>query len=319
MKIVVLDAATLGMEEADWEPFRQKGYLTLYPLTPYETDAVVERAAGADVVLSNKVPLLGPELSVLPSLRLISVLATGFNNVDLTAARAAGVTVCNVPAYSTASTAQHAVALILELCNRVGAHDSSVRAGDWVRSSRFSYWKGDLVELEGKTVGIVGFGQIGRRVGATVAALGARVLASARRRRDAPDYPFEWADTQDIFERSDVVTLHCPQTEETTDLVNAESLRRMKRTAFLVNTARGGLVDEADLAEALDEGIIAGAAVDVLRKEPMAEDCPLRDVPNCIVTPHMAWSGRESRRRLLEETLANLDAFQRGEPRNVVS
>ncbi len=319
MKIVVLDAATLGMEDAAWEPFRQQGDLTLYPLTPYDTETIVERAAGADVVLSNKVPLLGPELSVLPSLRLISVLATGYNNVDLAAARSGGVTVCNVPAYSTASTAQHAVALILELCNRVGAHDTSVRAGDWVRSARFSYWNGDLVELEGKTVGIVGFGQIGRRVGATVAALGARVLASARRRRAAPDYPFEWADTRDIFERADVVTLHCPQTEETTDLVNAESLRAMKRTAFLVNTARGGLVDEGDLADALREGTIAGAAVDVLRKEPMEEDCPLRDVPNCIVTPHMAWSGQDSRRRLLEETLANLIAFQRGEPRNVVS
>ena len=319
MKIVVLDAATMGMEGKDWEPLRQLGDLTLFDLTPYKTAAVAERAADADVVITNKVPLLEPELAALPSLRLISILATGYNNVDLKAARTKGVTVCNVPDYSTVSTAQHAVALILELCDQVGRHEASVRAGDWVRSERFSYWHTNLVELEGKTVGIVGFGRIGRRVGAAVAAMGARVLASARRRRAAPDYPFEWAETDSLFERADVVTLHCPQTEETLELVNADRLRRMKSTAFLINTARGGLVNERHLAEALRSGEIAGAALDVLQKEPMAEDCPLRDAPRCVITPHMAWSGEASRQRLLDETLTNVKAFCEGRPRHIVN
>ncbi len=319
MKIVVLDAATLGMEDSAWEALAKEADLELVPRTPYETGAIVARAKDADVVLSNKVPLGEAELAGLPNLRLISVLATGYNNVDLDAARSRGVTVCNVPAYSTASTAQHAVALMLELCNQVGPHDRSVRDGDWVRSPDFAYWKRDLIELEGKTVGIVGFGRIGRRVGATVAAMGARVLASARRHREPPDYPFAWEDTEAIFEQADFVSLHCPQTDENLEFVNAALLRRMKPDAFLINTARGSLINEGDLARALREGRPAGAAVDVLQREPMAEDCPLRDAPNCILTPHMAWSGRESRRRLLRETVANVEAFVRGEPRNVVN
>ncbi len=319
MKIVALDAATLRMDEADWKPLREFGELVLYDRTPYETDAIVERAGDAAVVLTNKVPMGAAELGQLPSLRLISVLATGYNIIDLQAAREQDVTVCNVPAYSTASTAQHTLALMLELCNRVGLHDESVRRGDWIRSPDFAYWKRELVQFEGATVGIVGFGRIGRRVAAGAAALGARILGSAHRRRNTPeDYSFEWAETEDLFERADIVSLHCPQTPENFEFVNADLLRRMKSTAFLVNAARGTLVNERDLAAALSEGRPAGAAVDVLQREPMAPDCPLFKAPNCIITPHIAWSSRPSRLRLLEETAANIQGFSAGEPRNTV-
>ncbi len=319
MKIVALDAATLRMEDREWDPVRRFGELALYDRTPYETASIVERAAGAEVVLTNKVPLGAAEFEQLPSLRLVSVLATGYNIIDLDAARKGGVTVCNVPAYSTASTAQHTLALMLELCNRVGAHDRSVRAGDWIRSPDFAYWLADAVPLDGATVGIVGFGRIGRRVAAGAAALGANILASARRRRNAPsEYPFEWADTETIFERADIVSLHCPQTPENFEFVNAELLRRMKPTAFLINAARGTLVNEADLAAALEAGRPAGAAVDVLQREPMAPDCPLFGAPNCIITPHMAWTSRPSRLRLIEETAANVEGFLAGEAPNRV-
>jgi glycerate dehydrogenase len=253
-------------------------------------------------------------------LKFVGVLATGYNVVDIATATALGQIVCNVPTYGTATTAQHAVALILELCNHVGQQSASVHAGDWVRSTLFSYWDQAPRELASMTVGIVGFGTIGRRVAATVHTMGAKVLASARTERDAPDYDgFEWASNEAIFERADLVSLHCPETAENHGFVNAALLATMKPGALLVNTARGGLICEASLAQALRSGTLAGAALDVLRQEPMAENCPLLGVPNCLMTPHVAWASEPARQRLLATSVDNLRQYLLGQPVNVVS
>jgi len=320
MKITVLDAATLDFPADAWAGFRALGELVLHPLTPNDPAAIRQNCAGAQIVLTNKVPLDAATLAALPDLRLVSVLATGFNIVDAPAARARGVTVCNVPGYSTASVAQHAVALMLEWSNQVALHDQSVRAGEWVRSPKFSYWKTPLRELAGRTVGIIGYGAIGSQVGAIMHALGANVLAHARRRQNAPTWqPFAWAEVEEIFERADIISLHCPQSPENTRFVNAALLARMKPDSLLVNTSRGGLVDEAALAAALRAGRPGAAALDVVAQEPMRADCPLLGLPNCFITPHVAWASEEARRRLLATSLANARAFLAGTPQNVVN
>jgi glycerate dehydrogenase len=294
--------------------------LTLHPTTEHKLDAVLENARGADVVLTNKVPLGSDALAALTDLKLISVLATGYNIIDVMKAKARGVTVCNVPAYSTASTAQHTLALILELCNHCGLHSQSVHRGDWTRAPLFTYWKKPVVELTDLTVGMMGFGAIGRRTATILHAMGARIQACVRTPRDAPDWAgFRWVDRDELFETSDIVSLHCPQTAETTGFVNAELIARMKPGALLVNTARGGLVDESALANALQSGQLAGLAVDVLSTEPMASGNPLLGAPNCIITPHIAWASEPSRRRLLDITAGNIKAFLAGRPENVVS
>jgi len=320
MKIAVLDAATLDFPDEAWAAFRTVGEVVLHPLTPSDPAAIRAHCAGAQIVLTNKVPLDAATIAALPDLRLIGVLATGYNIIDAKAARARGVPVCNAPAYSTTAVAQHVVAMILEWTNHVALHDESVHAGDWVRSPRFSYWKTPLRELTGRTVGLIGFGSIGARVGNVVHALGANVLAHSRRRQGAPDWqPFAWAEVEEIFERADIVSLHCPQTPENTRFVNAALLARMKPDALFVNTARGGLVDEAALAAALRAGRPGAAALDVVSQEPMRADCPLLGVPNCLITPHLAWASEEARRRLLEMVLANIKAFLDGHPLNVVN
>ena len=320
MKIVVLDAATLDFPDEVWAGFRALGELVLHSLTPSDPAIIRQRCAGAQVVLTNKVPLDAATLAALPDLKLISVLATGFNIIDAKAARALNITVCNVPGYSTASVAQHAVALMLEWSNQAALHDQSVRAGDWVRCPRFSYWKTPLRELEGRTVGLIGFGAIGARVGAIAHALGAKVLAHSRGRSNPPPWaPFAWAEIGEIFESADVVSLHCPQSPENTRFVNAALLARMKPDSLLVNTSRGGLVDEPALAAALRAGRPGAAALDVITTEPMRADCPLLGLPNCFITPHLAWASEEARRRLLAMALANVRAFFGGTPLNVVN
>lgn len=319
MKIAVLDAETLGFSAEAWSSLAELGELSLYESTGSSKEAVLAHAAGAEVVLSNKVPLMGETLAELPDLKLISVLATGYNNIDLAAAQANGITVCNVPAYSSASVAQHTVALILELCHQCGLHDQSVQAGDWVHSKQFCYWKQAPIELTGLRVGLVGFGDIGRRTGAILHAMGAKVQACVRTPRDAPEWEgFEWVDRETLFATSDIVSLHCPETEENRNFVNADLLASMKQRAFLINTARGGLVDEAALAKALRQGEIAGAALDVVGVEPMATDNPLLGAPNCIITPHIAWASEPSRRRMVAITVENIRAFINKQPQNVV-
>lgn len=320
MKISVLDAQTLGFDDSVWQALADLGALTLHPTTGHRLDAVLEHAEGADVVLTNKVPLGSDALAALTDLKLISVLATGYNIIDLAEAKARGVTVCNVPAYSSASAAQHAVALILELCNHCGLHSRSVHEGDWTRAPLFTYWKKPVIELTGLTVGMMGFGAIGRRTATILHAMGARIQACVRTPRNAPDWAgFRWVDRDELFETSDIVSLHCPQTAETTGFVDAERIARMKPGAMLVNTARGGLVDESGLAKALQTGQLVGLAVDVLSAEPMAPENPLLGAPNCIITPHIAWASDPSRRRLLDISAENIKAFSAGRPQNVVS
>jgi glycerate dehydrogenase len=318
MKIVVLDGYTLAADGNSWDALLPLGEVEVYDRsTPAE---VVERACGAAVLITNKARIPAEVIDTCPQLRFIAVSATGFDCVDVEAASCRGIAVANVPEYGSDSVAQHTFALLLELCHHVGLHAAAVREGAWTRSPDFCFWKSPLIELAGKTIGIIGFGRIGRRVGALAHAFGMSVLAQSRSRSVAPLYrPFAWASVDDIFSRADVITLHCPLTVETRGLVNRERLRHVRPTAFLLNTARGGLVVEQDLADALNEGRLAGAAVDVVTQEPICPDNPLLTARNCLITPHIAWATREARRRLLEATVANVAGFLAGKPTNVVN
>lgn len=320
-RIVVLDGATLNPGDLSWEELAALGELRVYDRTPPER--VVERARGAEIVLTNKTRLGREALEALPELRFVAVLATGYDVVDVAAARSRGIPVANVPEYGTESVAQHTFALLLELTNAVGEHARAVREGEWGRSPDFCFWRQPIVELAGRTIGLVGFGRIGRRVGALAHAFGMRVLASARHGAAPGDaevaFPVAWRDIPALFAEADVVSLHCPLTEENRRFVDAGLLARMKPHALLVNSARGGLVDEVALRAALEQGRIAGAALDVVSAEPMPDDHPLRDCPRCIVTPHIAWASRAARSRLLAATVRNVRAFLSGAPTCVVN
>jgi len=317
MRIVVLDGYTLNPGDNPWDEIAELGELTVYERTPPEL--VRERARDADIVLTNKTRLSAATLSELPRLKFISVLATGYDVVDVQAARERGILVANVPEYSTHSVAQHTFALLLELCNRVGQHDAAVRAGEWQRCADFSFWLQSPRELHGLIFGIVGLGRIGRRVAEIALAFGMKVCATGPREPRPLPATIEWTNLADLAGKADVVSLHCPLTPENEGFVNREFLSRMKPTAFLINTARGRLVDEHALADALRSGSIAGAAVDVIREEPMPANHPLLTTPNCIITPHMAWASLAARRRLMQTTAANIRAFLDGKPINLVS
>ena len=318
MRIVVLDGRTLNPGDNPWDPVAALGDLTVHDRT--DEHAIVERAGDAEIVLTNKTPLSAETLDRLPRLRLVSVLATGYNVVDAAAARGRGVTVCNVPEYATECVSQFTFALLLDLCHRAAAHDAAVRDGQWGRCGDFSFWLHPLVELSGLRMGIVGLGRIGRRVGELACAFGMGVLACDPRRDAAPDWPeFAWRDTETLFEEADVVTLHCPQTPDNTGMVDAALLARMKPGAMLINTARGGLIDEPALADALNAGRLAGAAVDGVRIEPIRPDNPLLGARNCLITPHIAWAALAARRRLMNATAANIAAFLAGRPINAVN
>jgi len=323
MKITVLDARPMDAGDLDWTPLRALGDLTLHERTA--PDDVNERIADADIVYTNKVRLSADAFAAAPRLKLVSVLATGYDVIDLDVAREHGVTVCNVPGYAASSVAQTTIALLLELTNRVGAHAEAVRAGAWSEAGIWSFWRSPLVELAGKTLVVVGLGAIGGRVAGIARTLGMEVVAarlpgrgaSGRSGRSAG--PFPRLPLDEALARADAISLHCPLTPETRQLINAERLARIKPTAFLVNTARGALVDEAALATALHGNRLAGYAADVLSVEPPPPDNPLLSAPNCLVTPHFAWASREARQRLLDASVENLRAFLAGRPQNVVS
>lgn len=316
MKIVVLDAQPLDAGDIDWAPLRALGDLTLYPGTsPQE---VAARIADAEVVYTNKVRLSDQSFAAAPRLRLVSVLATGYDVIDLDAAQRRGVTVCNVPGYATPATAQTTIALLLELTHQVGAHAAAVRAGAWTRSGRWSFWNQPLIELADKTLAIVGLGAIGSRVAETAKALGMRIVAAQLPGRAGRAGIYPRLPLDEAFAAADVVSLHCPLTPETRGMVNADRLARMKPTVLLLNTARGPLVDEAAVAAALHAGRLAGYATDVLSREPPDAGNPLLSAPNCLVTPHFGWASRESRQRLLAASVENLHAFLAGTPRNVI-
>lgn len=317
MNLVVLDGHTLNPGDLSWEELKALGPCAIYERsTPAE---VLKRAADAEILITNKVPLGQEQIRALPKLRYIGVTATGYNIIDVAAARERGITVTNVPAYGTRSVAQHTFALLLELTQHAGSHSQSVRAGAWVRSPDWCFWEHPLVELDGLTMGIVGFGRIGRAVGELAQAFGMHVIAAASPRARELPHNVTIMPLDSLFDAADVVSLHCPLTDLTRHLVNAARLARMKPTAFLLNTSRGPLVDEAALADALNAGSIAGAGLDVLSAEPPRPDNPLLTARNCVITPHQAWATRAARTRLMRVAVSNVNSFLEGKAQNVVS
>lgn len=314
MRIVVLDGFALNPGDLSWGALESLGDCTIHDRTP--PGEVLARAQGADVLLTNKTALDATTLEALPQVRYVGVLATGYNVVDVAAARRRGAIVTNVPGYGTPSVAQATFALLLELTNHVGHHSRAVRQGRWASSPDFCFWDQPLVELAGRTMGVVGFGAIGQAVAKLAQAFDMTVLAHTRTERPTPDVLFVDLDT--LLAESDVVSLHCPLTPETHSFINADRLARLKPSAFLLNTSRGPLIDEPALARALNEGRLAGAALDVLSAEPPSADNPLLTARNCIVTPHLAWATQAARRRLLDTVTDNLRAFLAGRPVNTV-
>ena len=317
MKIVVLDGYALNPGDLSWNCIAQFGEVTVYDRTPAEL--IVPRIGDAEIILLNKTPITEETLAACPSIKLICVLATGYNVVDCEAAKLRGIPVCNVPAYGTAAVAQFSFALLLELCHQVGLHSESVHNGDWCRSIDFCYWKTPQMELAGKTMGIIGFGRIGRAVGQIAKAFGMRVIAYNRSHCAEGEAIGEYVDLDTLFRQSDIISLHCPLTPQTSELINKDSISKMKDGVILLNTARGGLVNENDLFEALTAGKLRSAAVDVVSAEPMAADNPLLNAPNCIITPHMAWAPLESRQRIMDCTVRSIQAFLDGQPINTVN
>jgi len=318
MKIVILDGHTANPGDLSWDEFAKLGELEVFDRTTKEQ--MVARLQGTAVALTNKAVLDRGIISALPELRFIGVTATGYNIVDIAAARKRGIVVCNVPEYSTQDVAQFVFALLLELTNRIGHHAETVRAGKWNRSQDFSYWDFPLVGLSGLTLGIVGFGRIGRAVARIGQAFGMKILAMRRSSSASGETDgVRYVELDALLSESDAITLHCPLTPETTRLVNAQFLAKMKRTAFLINTARGGLVDETTLADALNHERIAGAGLDVLSTEPPSPDNPLLNAKNCVITPHIAWATKTARVRLLQVSADNIRAWMDGKPQNVVT
>lgn len=318
MKIVVLDGYTLNPGDLDWKSLKAFGELTVHDRT--EGSLIVDRIGDAELVLTNKTPLSAETMKACKNLRYIGVLATGYNIVDVAAAKASGIIVTNIPTYGTDAVAQFAFALLLEVCHHVGHHAQTVREGEWSACPDFCYWHHPLIELAGKTMGLIGFGRIGQRTGEIARAFGMKVLAFD----EYPNKAFEkegisYTTLEALLAESDVVSLHCPLTDRNRGMINRESIARMKDGAILINTSRGPLVDEAALAEALDSGKLKAAAVDVVSTEPIRPENPLLKARNMLVTPHIAWAPKEARSRLLDIAVENVRAFLAGTPVNIVS
>ena len=319
MKIVILDAYVENPGDLSWAPLEQLGELTVYDQIPTDPASVIACIGDAQVVVVNKTPIGRAVMDACPGVKCFCILATGYNIIDVNYARTRGIPVCNVPAYGTDAVAQFTIALLLEICSQVALHDRTVHEGKWQNSPQWCYWECPLVELAGKTLGIIGFGRIGRQVGRIARAMGMRVLAYS---------PSECAEGREIgtyvglsqlLAQSDVVSLHCPQFPETEGIINRETIARMKDGAILLNASRGGLVVEQDLADALERGKLSAAGVDVVSEEPIRADNPLLRAPNCIITPHIAWAARECRQRIIDTTADNIRAFLAGAPINVVN
>lgn len=317
MKIVVLDGFTLNPNDLDWSPLSALGETTIYERT--SPSEIVARAVNADVILTNKVPISADILAHLPKLKAIFVMATGYNVVDVVAARKYDIPVCNVAGYGTNSVAQHTFALILALMNRIAEYQTQVQQGEWQKRQDFCFYLHTQYELAGKNLGIIGLGDIGKAVAKIGQAFGMNILAIDRGKKsdDLPNVRF--LDEKTLFAESDIVSLHCPLISENAQFINQVRLSWMKPTALLINTARGGLIHEEDLAQALQNNVISGAALDVLTTEPPSNAHPLLHAPNCLITPHIAWSAQEARQRLLDILVQNVQAFQAGKPQNVVN
>ena len=318
MKIVILDGHALNPGDLDWKCLDPFGEVTLYDRTATEAEAIT-RSQGADILLTNKTPITPTLLDACPSVRLVCVQATGYNVVDTAAAKARGIPVCNVPSYGTDAVAQYTFALLLELCHRIGLHDTLVHQGRWSECPDFCFWDTPQMELAGKTIGIIGFGKIGRAVGRIARAFGMNVLAYSRSQCIEGQSIGCYVELDELLQRSDIISLHCPLFPETREIINAQTIARMKDGAILLNTARGPLISEDAVARALHTGKLRGAAMDVVTQEPIPTDSPLLTAPNCILTPHMAWAPTESRARLLNCVADNIRAFLEVHPQNVVN
>lgn len=314
MKITILDGHALNPGDLSWDQIRQFGEVTYYDRTESE-ELTIERIGDSDIVLLNKVPITRTVLEQCPNIKLICVLATGYNVVDYRAAAERDIPVCNVPGYGTDAVAQFTFALLLELCHHVGRHDNSVHDGEWSTCPDFCYWKTPQMELAGKTMGIIGYGAIGQAVGNIARAFGMKVLAYSRTHHPGHSY----VDLDTLLANSDVISLHCPLFPENTRMINAESLSKMKDSTILLNTARGGLVDEHAVADALRNGKLRGYGADVVTTEPIPAESPLLTAPRCILTPHIAWAPIESRQRILDATEENIRCFLGGKPKNAVN
>lgn len=320
MKIVVLDGYTENPGDISWVPLEALGDVTVYDRTSYaESPLIAERIGDAEIAVTNKTPLTRAVIDACPNLRAIAVLATGYNVVDTVYARTKGIPVMNVPAYGTDNAAQYAVALLLEACSHVGLHDRSVHAGEWTESADFCYWKRPLIEVSGKTAGIIGFGRIGMAVARVLRAMNVRVLAYSRSERAEGRALADYVPLDELIGSSDFIFLHCPLTPETEGLINAARISQMKDGVIIVNNGRGQLIVESDLAAALVCGKVGCAAVDVASSEPIRADNPLLHAPNCIITPHISWATKEARERIMQTTADNVKSFMAGKPAHVVN
>ena len=318
MKIVVLDGTGVNPGDLSWDCLQACGDLTVYDKTPTD-ELTIERLQGADIAITNKTPIHGAILDACPSVKLICVLATGYNVIDCDAAAQRGVPVCNVPDYGTSAVAQFTFALLLEVCHQIGHHDRVVHQGKWTECPSVCFWDTPQMELAGKTLGIIGFGRIGQAVAKIASALGMNVLAHSRTEKPGFEALCRFVSLEELLRSADIITIHCPLTPQTQALINKETLSIVKDGAILLNTSRGAVLDEAAVAEALTAGKLKAAAVDVACIEPIPADSPLLHAPNCIITPHMAWSPAESRQRILDCTVRSIQAFRAGNPINTVN
>jgi glycerate dehydrogenase len=319
MKIVVLDGYTLNPGDISWSGFMSLGELTVYDITdPSDESMAVKRINDAEIVLTNKTPITKTVLDACPGIRYIGVLATGYNVVDTAYAMQKNIVVTNVPSYGTYAVAQMTIALLLEICHNAGAHSESVKAGKWAKSEHYCYWDYPLIELSGKKIGIIGFGRIGRKVADIASALGMEVFACSKTRKLDINDNIKHVEFNELISSSDVISLNCPLTPETERIINKESIAKMKKGVIIINTARGKLIDEWDLADALKNGQVSAAALDVVSEEPIKAGNPLLKCPNCIITPHIAWASLESRQRLMDIAVNNLKAALDGAPVNTV-
>ena len=323
MKIVVLDGYTLNPGDITWEGFEKLGELTVYDRTSYDRSndgRIIARAKDAEAVIVNKTPMPQEVIGQLPKLRYIGVLATGYNVVDVAYAREKGIAVTNIPTYGTASVGQMAIALLLEMCSHVWAHSESVKRGEWAANADWCYWKYPLIELQDKTMGIIGYGRIGQTTGRIAQALGMKVLAyDSYRDPSLENETMRYTELDTLFRESDVIALHCPLLKSTQGIINRESIAKMKDGVLIVNNSRGPLIVEEDLAQALESGKMGGAALDVVSVEPIQEGNPLLKAKNCVLTPHISWAPKESRQRLMAIAVDNLSKFMEGKPVNVVN
>ena len=320
MKIVILDGYTENPGDLSWDALAALGELTVYDRSSRtDQQEAIDRIGDAEIVITNKTPITRAVLDACPSVRFIGVLATGYNVVDTACARERGIPVSNVPAYGTAAVGQFTIALLLEICHHVAHHSETVFAGKWEHCPDFCYWDYPLIELDGKTMGIIGFGRIGQATGRIARALGMRVLATGSRPCPEGEAIAEYTDLDTLLANSDVIALHCPLFPETAGIINRETIAKMKDGVILLNSARGGLVVEQDLADALNSGKVAAAGLDVVSTEPIQGDNPLLKDKNCIITPHIAWGSKESRQRIMDCTVKNVQAFLAGKPVNTVN